>query len=82
MANRQPAWAFSYTVFHASFSVAKGMASSISGVSIPHRMAPSTPMALPWRMLLRISCSVTSSFSWKGWYFQLYCGPEVHRDNM
>ena len=29
------------------------MASSISGVNMPQRMAPSTPMALPWRMLWR-----------------------------
>ena len=52
-AKRQPAWAFSSTTFQASLRFAKGMASSISGVSIPQRIAPSTPMALPWRMLWR-----------------------------
>ena len=39
---------------------------AISGVSIPHRMAPSTPMALPWTMLWRMRCSTASSLAWKG----------------
>ncbi len=52
-AKRQPASAFSRTTSQASFRVLKGMTSSISGVSIPQRIAPRTPMALPWRMLWR-----------------------------
>ena len=49
-----PAGVFpAFTTFHASWRFWKGMASSISGVSMPQRMAPSTPMALPWRMLWR-----------------------------